>query len=140
MNLSVEMRLMNFESDIQWNKSERKNKQISYANATVWNLEKWCWWTYLQGISRDKDVEDNLVDTVGEGEGEMNWGSTIDMYTPPSVKQVMGSCSVTLWQSRGIRWGGEREAQEGENIYTHGWFVVWYSKNQHSIIKQLSSN
>ena len=32
------------------------------------NLEKWYWWTYLQGRSGDIDVENRLVDTVGEGE------------------------------------------------------------------------
>ena len=86
----------------------------------------------MQGISRDTDVEDNLVDTVEEEEGEMNWDSTINMYTPPCVKQVMGSCSVTqsgaLWQPTGIRGGSERVAQEGENVYTHGWFVFLYSR------------
>ena len=38
------------------NKSERE-KQISYINAYIWNLERWYWWTYLQGGSGDADVE-----------------------------------------------------------------------------------
>ena len=31
----------------KWSKSERE-KQISYINAYVWNLEWWYWWTYFQ--------------------------------------------------------------------------------------------
>ena len=32
----------------EWSKSERE-KQISYINANMWNLEKWYSWAYLQG-------------------------------------------------------------------------------------------
>ena len=31
------------------------------------SLEKWYWWTYLQGRNRDTDGENSLVDTVGGG-------------------------------------------------------------------------
>ena len=48
----------------EWNKLEKN----TYVNACIWNLEKWCWWTYLQGRNRDTDVEHRLVDTEGEGE------------------------------------------------------------------------
>ena len=30
----------------EWNKSERE-KQILYISVYMWNLEKWCWWTYI---------------------------------------------------------------------------------------------
>ena len=40
----------------EWSKSERE-KQISYINAYMWNLEKWYWWSYLQSRNRDTDVE-----------------------------------------------------------------------------------
>ena len=37
--------------------------------------------------------------------------------------------------------GGGREVQEEEDImYTYGWFVLIYGRNQHNIVKQLSSN
>ena len=45
-------------------KSERE-KQISYINAYIWNLEKLSWWTYLQGRNRDTDVEHRLVTQRG---------------------------------------------------------------------------
>ena len=38
----------------EWSKSERE-KQISYINGYIWNLEKWYGWTYLQGRNRDAD-------------------------------------------------------------------------------------
>ena len=41
--------------------------------------KKWDWCTYLQGRNGDKDVENEAVDTAGEG--EMNWDSSIDIYT-----------------------------------------------------------
>ena len=39
----------------EWSKSERE-KQISYINAYIWNIEKWYWWTYLQGSNGDADI------------------------------------------------------------------------------------
>ena len=48
-----------------WNKSERE-KQLSYINAYIWNLEKWYWLTYLQGSNRQR-CRDRLVATVAEG-------------------------------------------------------------------------
>ena len=53
--------------------SQKEKKQIPYINAYIWNLEKWYWWTYLQGSNRETDIENRLVDTVGEEEDETNW-------------------------------------------------------------------
>ena len=68
------------------NKSERE-KQVSYTNAYVWNLERLYWWTYLQVRNRDIDIENGL-DTVREGENRRNGQSSIDIYiyTLPCVK------------------------------------------------------
>ena len=41
----------------------------------IWNLEKWYWSIYLGDCNRDADIQNRLVDTVGEGEGGMNWQS-----------------------------------------------------------------
>ena len=59
----------------QWSKSERE-KQISYMNAYMWNLERWYWWTYFQGSNGNTDI----VDTVGEGEDGMNWENSTESY------------------------------------------------------------
>ena len=56
---------------------------VSEHNACIWNLEKWYWWTYLQGRNRDADVENGLVDTVGEGEDGASWESSIDIWDIP---------------------------------------------------------
>ena len=48
----------------EWSKSERE-KQISYIDAYIWNLERWDWWTYLQGSDGDTDIENILVDMEG---------------------------------------------------------------------------
>ena len=69
----------------EWSKSERK-KQISYINEYIQNLEKWYWWTYLQGRNRDTDIEKRFVDTAGERKGGTNWESSIETYTLPYIK------------------------------------------------------
>ena len=55
----------------EWSKSERE-KQISYINACMWNIEKWYRWAGLQGRSWDTDVETNLWTPRGESRG--GWG------------------------------------------------------------------
>ena len=46
----------------------------------IWNLEKQCRWTYLQGRNRDADVENRLgIDgRAGDREGGMNGESSIE--------------------------------------------------------------
>ena len=73
----------------QWSMSER-GKQLQYINTYVWNLEKWYWWICLQGEDGDTDVENGLVDTVGEGESGMNEGSSINIYTLSDIRWIAG--------------------------------------------------
>ena len=63
-----------------WKKSETE-RQISYINAYVLNLERWYWWTSLQGSNGDTDIEKRLVDSSGDGEGETNRVCIIETYT-----------------------------------------------------------
>ena len=49
---------------IKWSKSERE-KQISYINEQMWNLEKWYKWFYLQRRNRDTDIENKHVEPKG---------------------------------------------------------------------------
>ena len=70
----------------EWTKSERE-KQISYINAYIWNLEKWYRLTSLQGRNRDTDVENKCMDTKGGKLGDgMNWEIGIDIYTLICIK------------------------------------------------------
>ena len=64
----------------EWSKSERE-KLISHTNAYIWTLERWYWWTYLQGNRGDTDTENRLADTVGEEESGMNGESNMKTYT-----------------------------------------------------------
>ena len=63
----------------EWSKSKRE-KQILYINACIWNLERRYWWTRLQGRNRDADAENGLA-TCGEEAGGRNWDSSVDMHT-----------------------------------------------------------
>ena len=45
---------------------------------------------YSQGRNRDSYIENRLVDTVEEGEGEVNWESSADTCILPYVKQLVG--------------------------------------------------
>ena len=143
---SVLVRWLNLEPIIQRNEKE---KHVLCINAYIRNLEKWYWLTYLQGMNREADIENILVDTAGEGEGGTSWESSIETYTLPDVKQTAsgkflyntGCQPGALWQPR---WwdsmGVVKEVQEGGNIYTYGWFMLLYERKKQSIEKQLSSN
>ena len=70
----------------EWSKSERE-KQISYINTYMWNLEKWYRWSYLQSGSQVTDVENRRMDTKGERwGGGMHWEIGIDIYTLLCIK------------------------------------------------------
>ena len=69
----------------EWSKSEIE-KQISYINAYIWNLEKWYRWAYLQGRNRKADKENGLVNTELEWEGGANWERRVDRYTLSCMK------------------------------------------------------
>ena len=47
-------------------KSDRE-RQISYDIAYMWNLKKWCKWTYIQNRNRLTDIENKFMVTKGEG-------------------------------------------------------------------------
>ena len=94
---------------------------------------------------RDTDVKNSLLDSVGEGEGGMIWENGIETCIFPYVKQIAspGSMHDTgyLWL---VHWddpeewdgeGGGRWAQDGEHMYTHGWFMSMYGKNHYNTAK-----
>ena len=69
----------------------QKEKNISYINTYMWNLEKWYRWTGLQGRKWDTDVENKCTDTKGGkpqggGGGVMSWAIGIDMYMLICIK------------------------------------------------------
>ena len=75
------VKLINLEP-IVYSKSERE-KPVSYINAYTWHLERSYRCTYLQGSSRDADIQNRLMDAVRQGKDETNWESSTDTYTLP---------------------------------------------------------
>ena len=66
-------------------KSERE-RQISYINAYTRNLERWYWWSSIQGSKGNTGIKNRLLDSVGEGKGGRIWENSIETYTLPYVK------------------------------------------------------
>ena len=95
----------------EWSKSKRE-KQISYINAYIWNLERWYCWTYLQG--GNGDVDRDLW---------THWGNSMETHALSHAKQPAGICcnsesadqrSVT---PETVGWvGSEREAPKGGDV------------------------
>ena len=49
--------------------SQKKKNKYCILTHSRWNLERWYWWTYLEGSNGDKDTENRHVD-MGRGEEE----------------------------------------------------------------------
>ena len=67
-------------------KKVRKRKISIVCYAYIWNLEKRYWLNYFQGRNRETDIENGLLDTVGEGEGRTNRESSNETYILSYVK------------------------------------------------------
>ena len=92
----------------------------------------------MQDSKRDTDVQNTLLDSVGEGEGGMIWENGIETCKFSHVKQI---ASPGLMHDTGclglVHWddpegwdgeGGGRGVQDGEHMYTHGGFMSMYGK------------
>ena len=133
----------------EWSKSE-KEKQILYINMYIWHLERWYWWTYLQGSNGDSDRTDLWTQGWGEAEGRTNVESSMEhTHYLCKIDKPVGICYITqgaqtraLWQPRGVRWGGwwEGGSRGRGHMYTYGWFKLMHGKNQNILVKQLSFN
>ena len=55
---------------------------------------------------------------------------------------MQGAQPSALWQPRGEGWGGRWEgpSRRKGNMYTYGWFMLMYGRNQHNIVRQFSIN
>ena len=94
---------------------------------------------------RDTDVKNRLLDSVGEGEGGMIWENNIETCILSYVKQIASPGSMHETGCSGlVHWddpegwdgeGGRRWVQDGEHMYTCGWFMSMYGKNHYSIAK-----
>ena len=99
----------------------------------------------MRDSKRDTDVKNSLLDSVGEGEGGMIWENSIETCILSYVKQITSpgskhetACSGLAHWDDPEGWYGEgcgRGVQDGEYMYTHGWFMSMYGKNHYNIVK-----
>ena len=90
----------------------------------------------MRDSKRDTDVKIRLLDSVGEGEGGMIWENSIEACILSYVKQIASpgsmnetGCSWLVHWDDPEGWDGEgggRQVQDGEYMYTHGWFRQWH--------------
>ena len=92
----------------------------------------------MRDSERDTDVKNSLLDSVEEGKGGMIWENSIEnVYyhmwnrSPvqvPSMRQGAQGWGTGMIQrdemGREVGGGG----QDGEHMYTHGWFMLMYGK------------
>ena len=84
---------------------------------------------------------------LGEGEGGMIWEDSIETCILSYVKQISSPGSMHKTGCSGlVHWddpegwdvkGGGRVVQDGEHMYTHGWFMSMYGKNHYNIVISL---
>ena len=99
----------------------------------------------MQDIKRDTDIKNSLLDSVGEGEGGMIWENSIETCILSYVKQIASpglvhetGCSGVVHWDNPEGWDGEgggRGVQDGEHMYSHGWFMSMYGKTHYNIVK-----
>ena len=99
----------------------------------------------MQDSKRDTDVKNSLLDSVGEGKDGMIWENSIETCILSYVKQTASPGSMHETGCSGlVHWDdpegwdgeeGERRVQDGEHMYTHGWFMSIYGKTHYNIVK-----
>ena len=126
-------------------KSERE-KQVSYINTYMESRK-----VVLMNLSARqqwRQTENRPVDTVADEEGGTNWGSMEHTHCRMYNRQLVGICCVmqgaqlsAQWQPGGVGWGSSgRGVQEGVDTCIPMVIHADICRNQHSIVKQLSSN
>ena len=92
----------------------------------------------MQDSKRDTDVQNSLLDSVGEGEGGMVWENGIETciisykkgITSLDSMQDTGCLGLVHWDDPEgwYREGGGRGVQDGEHVYTRRGFMLMYGK------------
>ena len=99
----------------------------------------------MQDSKRNTDVLNSLLHSVGEGEDGMIWENNFETCILSYVKQIASSglmhetgCSGLVHWDDPEGWDRERGGtgvQDGEHVYTDGWFMWMYGKNHYTIVK-----
>ena len=92
----------------------------------------------MRDSKRDTDVQNSLLDSVGEGESGMIWENGIETCISSYVKRIASPGSMRDTGCLGlVHWddpdGWDREGvgrgvQDGEHMYTGGGFMSMYGK------------
>ena len=94
----------------------------------------------MRDSKRDTDVQNSLLDSVGEGESGMIWENGIEtcilsyvrLIASPGSMHDTGCSGLVHWDDP-EGWHGEgdgRGVQGGEHIYTRGRFMSMYGKTK----------
>ena len=92
----------------------------------------------MQDSKRDTDVQNSLLDSVGEGEGGMIWENGIETCKLSYVKRIASPGSMHDTGCLGLlHWndpegwdgeGGGRGVQDEEHMYSRGGFMSMFGK------------
>ena len=92
----------------------------------------------MRESKRDTDVQNSLLDSVGEGEGGMIWENDIETciisykrrIASPGLMHDTGCSGLVHWDDPEgwYRDGGGRGVQDWEHAYTHRRFMLMYGK------------
>ena len=91
---SVLMMCMNLEPTLQ-SEVSHKEREISYSNAYIQNLEKWYWRIYLQGSNGETDIENAYGHGDRGREGEMYGKSNMETYI--TICNIDSQWEFTVW-------------------------------------------
>ena len=92
----------------------------------------------MRDSKRDTDVQNSLLDSVGEGEGGMTQENDIETCIISYKKRIASPGSMHDTGCSGlVRWddpegwygeGGGKVVQDGKHVYTCGGFMLMYGK------------
>ena len=96
----------------------------------------------MQNRKRDTDVQNRLLDSVGEGEGGMFRENSIETCILSRVRQITSpgwmhetsAWAGVLGRPRGIGWGGRWVGGSGWGIHVNPWLIhvnVWQKPLQY---------
>ena len=96
----------------------------------------------MQNRKRDTDVQNRLLDSVGEGEGGMFRENSIETSILSRVKQTTSPGWMhetvlrpgVLGRPRGMGWGGRWEGRSGWGTHVNPWLIhvsVWQNPLQY---------
>ena len=102
----------------------------------------------MRDRKRDTDVQNILLDSVGEAEGGMIWENSSETCILSYVNQIASPGWMHETGCLGLvhcddpegwdREGGVRGLQDGEHMYTYGWLLSMYGKNHYNYCKVIS--